>query len=108
MNGPSEFTVVVSRFVLINPFLISYPLSPSYQGTLKDWDFTSRLPSLTMPILIVSGGWDEAAPFIQEKLKAGLPHAEQRIFEHSAHCPHAEERDAYMEVVGDFLKRHDS
>ena len=83
-------------------------LTPLFrQGSLKDWTFKDRLSALTLPVLIVSGRHDEAAPFIQEILKAGLPQAEQRIFEHSAHCPHAEERDAYNEVVGNFLKKHD-
>jgi pimeloyl-ACP methyl ester carboxylesterase len=29
------------------------------------------------------------------------------VFEESSHMPHHEERDRYMQVVGDWLARHD-
>ena len=35
------------------------------------------------------------------------PDAEWVLFEESSHCPHVEERERYMQVVGDWLARHD-
>ena len=86
MNGPSEFHVV---------------------GSIKDWQSKDRLGSIRVPALLVSGAHDEATPALQEALLAGLPDAKWELFEDSAHMPHVEERDRYMAVVGDWLRRHD-
>ena len=60
-----------------------------------------------MPTLLVSGRYDEATPTLQEALQHGIPHAEWVVFEESSHTPHLEERGRYMQVVGDWLARHD-
>jgi len=86
MNGPSEFHVI---------------------GSIRDWSAVDRLPQIGVPTLVVSGRHDEATPALQETLMAGLPQAEQVLFEDSSHMPHVEERERYMGVVGAFLARHD-
>jgi L-proline amide hydrolase len=80
---------------------------PLRTRSLKDWTITARLPLITLPTLIVSGRYDEAAPSCQATLKQGIVGSEQVIFEESSHCPFVEEREKYMQVVGDFLKKHD-
>ncbi len=86
MNGPSEFHVV---------------------GSIKDWESKGRLGSIDVPTLLVSGRHDEATPALQETLQRGIRNSEWVVFEESSHMPHLEERDRYMQVVGDWLARHD-
>ena len=86
MNGPSEFHVV---------------------GSIKDWQAKDRLPSIDVPTLLVSGRYDEATPALQETLRDGIRGAEWVLLDESSHTPHLEERERYMQVVGDWLARHD-
>jgi L-proline amide hydrolase len=86
MNGPSEFHVI---------------------GTIKDWQVKDRLGEIKVPTLVLSGRYDEATPALQEVLVGGIPKTEQVIFEESSHAPYVEERERYMSVVDDWLRRHD-
>jgi L-proline amide hydrolase len=86
MNGPSEFHVV---------------------GSIKDWQSKDRLGEIDVPTLLVSGRHDEATPALQETLREGFRGAEWVCFEESSHMPHVEEREFYMQVVGDWLAQHD-
>jgi L-proline amide hydrolase len=86
MNGPSEFTVV---------------------GTIRDWQVVDRLGEVRVPSLIVSGRHDETTPRLQETLRAGIADSEWVCFEESAHVPHVEEPERWLEVVGGFLARVD-
>jgi L-proline amide hydrolase len=40
-------------------------------------------------------------------LQEGIRGSEWVCFEESSHMPHVEERERYMQVVGEFLGRHD-
>ncbi len=86
MNGPSEFHVI---------------------GTIKDWDITERLAEIDVPTLLVSGRYDEATPAIVGQMKDRIPGSEWELFEESSHLPHVEETERFLQVVGDFLRRHD-
>ena len=86
MNGPSEFHVI---------------------GTLKDWQCKDRLDRIVVPTLLVSGRYDEATPALQQTLLQGIAGSEWVLFEESSHTPHIEEPERYLEVVGDWLRRHD-
>jgi L-proline amide hydrolase len=82
MNGPNEFHVI---------------------GSLKEWSVIDRLDRVAVPTLVVNGRYDEAtdacvAPYVER-----IPGARWHVFEDSSHTPHVEEREAYMQVVGDFL-----
>jgi L-proline amide hydrolase len=87
MNGPSEFHVV---------------------GSIKDWSVADRLGEIAVPTLLVSGRYDEATPALQETLLAGIRGSEWVLFENSAHCPHVEETERFIDVVGTWLRRHDA
>jgi proline iminopeptidase len=82
--GPSEFCVT---------------------GTLKDWDITSRLGEIRVPTLVLRGRDDEATPALAETIQQGIPESELVIFEHSAHFPHIEETERYLQVLNAFLDR---
>jgi len=86
MNGPSEFHII---------------------GSCKDWHVKDRLHEIGVPVLLVSGRHDEATPALQQVLLDGLPDARWVCFEESSHMPHVEERERYMQVVGEFLAAHD-
>jgi proline-specific peptidase len=87
MNGPNEFTVT---------------------GNLKDWDRTERLGEIVVPTLITVGRYDEVTPACAETMHQRLPHAQMRVFEHSAHTAHLEETEAYLRVVATFLQQVES
>lgn len=86
MNGPSEFHII---------------------GSCKDWQIKDRLHEIGVPTLIVSGRHDEATPALQEVLLAGIAGSEWVCFDDSSHTPHVEERERYMQVVGEWLARND-
>jgi L-proline amide hydrolase len=86
MNGPSEFHVI---------------------GSIKNWQSKDRLGGIEVPTLLTSGRYDEATPALQETLRAGIPDCEWVLFEESSHTPFVEERERYMQVVGDWLAKHD-
>lgn len=72
-------------------------------GTLKGWDVSGRLGEIKVPTLVLSGRYDEATPALAETLNQGIAGSEMVIFENSAHMPHLEETERYLEVVGGFL-----
>jgi len=84
MNGPSEFHVI---------------------GVIKDWGYCGPTGEIQVPTLVVSGRYDEATPAIAETVHRGIPGSEWVLFENSAHMPHLEETERYLQVVTDFLDR---
>ena len=82
MNGPTEFHVI---------------------GSMKDWTVIDRLPAITVPVLLISGRYDEAAPEVVQPFYELIPKVEWVIFENSSHMPHVEEREKCMKCVGEFL-----
>ena len=76
-------------------------------GTLKDWDVTSRLEELELPVLITSGAYDEVTPRQCRLLQSGIAGSRWEVFDHSAHCAVIEEPDRYRAVIEDFLASAD-
>jgi len=86
MNGPSEFHVI---------------------GTLKTWDVRHRLGEIHAPTLVISGEFDEGTPIIAETVHKGIPGSEWVLFKNCSHITSAEEPEHYMQVLGDFISRHE-
>jgi len=86
MNGPSEFHCI---------------------GTLKDWDITDQLHTITAPTLLVSGAFDEATPRIVGEIHDRIPGSRWELFAFSSHMPHVEEPAKFKVVVTAFLAEHD-
>jgi L-proline amide hydrolase len=86
MNGPNEFFVI---------------------GTLKNWDIIDRLPEINAPTLVTSGRYDEATELIAGTVHNGIRGSEWVIFENSAHTAHAEEPERYMQVLNEFISKHE-
>jgi L-proline amide hydrolase len=76
-------------------------------GSIRDWQTKDRLSSIRVPTLLVSGRHDYATPALQEALLTGIRGAEWALFDDSSHSPHVEERERYMQVVGEWLASHD-
>jgi L-proline amide hydrolase len=86
MNGPSEFHVV---------------------GTLRGWDVTPRLGDVAVPVLVISGEYDEATPDVVRPLVEAIPQARWELFEGASHTTHLEQPDRFLELVEDFLAARD-
>jgi L-proline amide hydrolase len=82
MNGPSEFHCI---------------------GSLKTWDITDRLHEIAVPTLLISGEHDEATPTIVGRIHERIPGSRWELFEDSAHLPHVEEPERFLETVEAFL-----
>jgi L-proline amide hydrolase len=86
MNGPSEFHVV---------------------GTLRTWDITPRLKDVRVPVLVISGEYDEATPAVVLPLAAALPDARWELIADASHSPHLEQPERFFALVEEFLAAHD-
>ena len=88
MWGPSEFGPVT--------------------GNLDGWDVTDRLAEITVPTLLTVGRHDEMWPSHMADMQAAISGSELVVFEESSHMAFAEEREAYIAVMNDFLDRAES
>jgi proline iminopeptidase len=75
-------------------------------GNLADWDVTERISAIAVPTLLTVGRHDELTPASSEMIQERIAGSELVVFEESAHLSHWEERERYMEVVRDFLRRN--
>lgn len=88
-----------ARLALLGPS----ELEPT--GSLADWDVVPRLGEIGVPTLVTSGRADLVPPPLAAALYRGIPRSEWVVFEHSAHVPHLEEPQHYLEVLDGFLAR---
>jgi proline iminopeptidase len=69
-------------------------------------DLEDRLGDVAHPVLVLVGRHDRTCSVqAAEAIAGGIPDAELAVFENSAHMMFAEEQDAYVGVVADFLSR---
>lgn len=67
-------------------------------------DFTDRLASIHMPVLVVSGTADPSSPVaVGEFLRDRLPSADLRVLEGGSHMMATEQPDRVAGWIGDFL-----
>jgi len=76
-------------------------------GQLENWDVTGWLGEIACPTLVVSGRYDMVPPPSAAALYRGIPGSEWVVFEHSAHVPHLEEPERYLEVLDGFLEKNE-
>jgi len=67
-----------------------------------------QLDGIKVPTLIIAGREDWVMPATQgsERLHSGIAGSELVIFAESGHFPFIEEREKFLEVVGDWIERH--
>ena len=76
-------------------------------GNLAGYDRTERLHEIKIPTLFSCGRVDEATPETTGNYHTLVPRSEIMIYENSAHMPHWDEPERYIEVVSDFMRRND-
>src|SRR5215471_1634704 len=72
-------------------------------GALGNWDVRDRLYEITIPTLVIRGGYDMCTDAIAATLMAGLRNAREVVLEESSHTPVLEETDRYLDVLRSFL-----
>ncbi|GJE88766.1 proline-specific peptidase [Phanerochaete sordida] len=82
MQGPTEFTIT---------------------GTLKTWDMIDRLHLISAPTLVINGADDEASDEVVGPLFQKIPRSKWVQFAKSSHTPFYEEKERFMQIVGDYL-----
>nr|GAT46239.1 proline iminopeptidase [Mycena chlorophos] len=82
MNGPSEFHIT---------------------GPLKNWTMMADASKITIPTLLLNGRYDEAQHSVVAPFFEHIPRVRWVTFAEASHMIHFEERERYMEVVGNFL-----
>ena len=85
MNGPNEFTIT---------------------GTIKDWDITNEISSITIPTLITVGQYDEVTPTVDNLIHARIRDSELVIFKDCSHLTMWEDRGGYNRVLERFITDH--
>jgi len=86
MNGPSEFHVV---------------------GKLRTWNITPELSEIRVPMLLISGEYDEATPAVVRPLAEGVPDVRWELIADASHMPHVEQPERFIALVEEFLDAHD-
>ncbi len=74
-------------------------------GNLRHADCTPQLGKIEQPTLFTCGRYDEATPETTTWYHHLLPQSELAIFEQSAHMPHLEEPEHYLQTIRNFLRR---
>lgn len=74
-------------------------------GNLKDYDRTDRAHELQLPTLFLCGCYDVCTPEETARYHHLVAGSQLVILEQSSHAPFDEERDAFMQVVRDFLRQ---
>ena len=87
MWGPTEFTAT---------------------GTLLEYDRQERLAEIDVPVMIVSGEFDEARPETMEEFAAMIPEAHVEVIPGAGHGAPAERPAMVADLVSSFLARVES
>ncbi|RDX57162.1 proline-specific peptidase [Lentinus brumalis] len=82
MNGPSEFHIT---------------------GSLKEWSIIDDLHKIAVPTLLLNGKYDEAQDSVVQPYFHAIHKVKWYTFAESSHMPQYEERERYVQIVGDFL-----
>ncbi len=81
-NGPSEFHIT---------------------GSLKEWSIIDDLHKIAVPTLLLNGKYDEAQDSVVQPYFRAIHKVKWYTFAESSHMPQYEERERYVQMVGDFL-----
>jgi proline iminopeptidase len=76
-------------------------------GNLLTFDVTNRLGELRLPVLFVVGRYDEARPETMTRYQRLVTGSQVQIIEEAGHSQLADEPEAFLRTVRDFLARVD-
>ncbi|KAF8960222.1 proline iminopeptidase [Flammula alnicola] len=120
MKDPAKFSAALEKYYAVhgctvNPFPKEYTatldtlfgpngdLTVASAPILQNWSIVDRLHAVTASALVINGRKDVAQDFVVEPFFRNIPQAKWITFENSSHMPFWEERERYMQVVGEFL-----
>ncbi len=72
-------------------------------GTLVDFDLTSQLDQIDVPVLLVGGEFDEARPERLAEFQAMIRNSQHVTIEDAAHGTISRQPERYIQVLRDFL-----
>jgi proline-specific peptidase len=72
-------------------------------GTLKDFDVTDRLHEIDIPVLFMTGEFDEARPKTMMKFQQLVPGSKLHVIKDAAHASLSKKPVEYRRVLEDFL-----
>lgn len=109
VNGSRETSEIVSAAVnpLANWEVYKKMWGPNelvVNGTLRNYDVTTRLSELEVPVLLTCGRNELSTPEALHEYAGRLKRKKVVIFEESAHFPHVTEKDAFSQCVVEWLK----
>ncbi len=84
MWGPSEFTA---------------------NGTLQNYDTSGLLHTIKVPVLMICGEYDEAAPKSCKKFAAMIPDATNRVIPNAGHAILSEQKELVINTIREFLTK---
>lgn len=77
------------------------------RGTLKDWNYTDRLPEIKVPALIISGTDDLSTPRICKTMFDKLENCRWELFEDCRHMCFADNNPRYLTLLEEWMKNSD-
>lgn len=83
------------------------PNEYSPTGTLQEFDYVDKLPTIDVPVLITSGTNDLSTPLINKTMFDRLPNARWELFAKSRHMPFLDEKEAYKKLMNEWLVQYD-
>jgi len=92
----------------MNPGIYTYVCGPSefaLTGTLKDYDCTKKLGSITVPTLFVTGEFDEARPTTVEYYKSLIPNAQMVVIKGAAHLEMHDQPELNAAAIRKFMHK---
>ena len=82
-------------------------INVAFGGFLRKFDIRDQLDQITAPTLVLGARHDWiCAPEFSEEIAAAIPQAELTIFEQSGHMIRADQPEAMIEAIAQFLARH--
>lgn len=81
------------------------PYELQLTGNLKDYDRTDRAHELKLPTIFICGRYDVCTPEETTRYHRLVDGSKLVILEQSSHSPFVEEREPFMQVVRNFLRR---
>ena len=105
-RDPRDARIETMRGALSEMVFSPEVMREAARGEYGAIDVEPRLADVTHPVLVLAGRHDRTCSVqAAEAIAHGIPDAELVVFENSAHMMFAEEQDAYVGVVRDFLSR---
>jgi pimeloyl-ACP methyl ester carboxylesterase len=70
---------------------------------MRNWEGWSKAHLINVPVLLTNGRYDEVQDVSVKPWFDNIATVKWVTFKQSSHMPHWEERERYMELVGEFL-----